>query len=173
MPPREDFVGTATCSPTEGYYATLFHELTHWTSHEIRCNRQLGRRFGDQAYVIEELVAELGAAFLCANLAVSSTLRDDHAAYLANWLLVLKSDKRAIFAAASKASEAVAFLEDLQPSRLANPCPPISVVREEYSGAALPASGRARIQLGGHSVRREFVEAIERRLGEQLTMRGP
>ena len=87
----------------------------HWTSAEPRCNRQLGKRFGDQAYAMEELVAELGAAFLCADLRITDEPRTDHAQYLASWLAVLKADKKAIFTAASKASEATAFLAALQP----------------------------------------------------------
>ncbi len=111
LPPREAFVGTPTISPVEAYYATVFHELTHWAGHESRCNRQLGRRFGDSAYAAEELVAELGAAFLCADVGVSAEPRADHAQYLDHWLKLLKADKRAIFAAASKASEAAEFLK--------------------------------------------------------------
>jgi len=110
LPPREAFIGTATSSPTEAFYSTLFHELTHWTAAVARCNRELGKRFGDDAYAMEELVAELGAAFLCADLGITSTPRADHAQYLSSWLGVLKADKKAIFATASKASEAVRFL---------------------------------------------------------------
>ena len=86
-----------------------------------RCHRQLGKRFGDQAYAIEELVAELGAAFLCADLRITDAPRTDHAQYLASWLAVLKADKKAIFTAASKASEAAAFLAALQPHQPAMP----------------------------------------------------
>jgi antirestriction protein ArdC len=111
LPPRDSFVGTATSTPAESYYSTLLHELTHWTSPEKRCNRQLGKRFGDNAYSMEELVAELGAAFLCADLQISDTPRADHAQYLESWLRVLKTDKKAIFTAASKASQAVEFLK--------------------------------------------------------------
>jgi antirestriction protein ArdC len=114
LPPRESFVGTATSSPAEAYYSTKLHELTHWTSAEGRCNRQLGKRFGDQAYAMEELIAELGAAFLCADLGIADVPRADHAQYLATWLTVLKADKKAIFTAASKASEAAGFLASLQ-----------------------------------------------------------
>ncbi|MFD2181736.1 ArdC family protein [Rhodoplanes azumiensis] len=110
LPSPTAFIGTSTSSPTESYYAVLFHELTHWTGHETRCNRQLGRRFGLDAYAMEELVAELGAAFLCADLGITASPRPDHAHYIASWLDVLKRDKRAIFAAASKASAAVDFL---------------------------------------------------------------
>ena len=115
LPPREAFVGTATSTPAEGYYSTLLHELTHWTSHEHRCNRQLGKRFGDDAYAMEELVAELGAAFLCSELGITAEPREDHAQYLTSWLSVLKADKRAIFTAASKASTATAWLHERQP----------------------------------------------------------
>ena len=114
MPPREAFTGTVTSSPTESYFSTLCHELTHWTSVETRCNRQLGKRFGDEAYAMEELIAELGAAFLCADLGISDAPRADHAQYLTTWLSVLKADKKAIFTAASKASQAVDFLAAFQ-----------------------------------------------------------
>jgi antirestriction protein ArdC len=114
LPPREAFVGTATSTAGESYYSTLLHELTHWTSAETRCNRQLGKRFGDDAYAMEELVAELGAAFLCADLRITDAPRPDHAQYLDHWLTVMKADKKAILTAASKASEAVTFLASLQ-----------------------------------------------------------
>lgn len=114
LPPRESFVGTATSRPAESYYSTLLHELTHWTSREERCNRQLGKRFGDEAYAMEELVAKLGAAFLYADLRITDTPRMDHAQYLDNWLRVLKTDKKAIFTTASKASQAVEILTKLQ-----------------------------------------------------------
>ena len=114
IPPREAFIGSPTSTPAESFYSTICHELTHWTSAESRCNRQLGKRFGDQAYAIEELVGELGAAFLCADLRITDEPRADHAQYLTSWLSVLKADKKAIFTAASKASEAAAFLAALQ-----------------------------------------------------------
>jgi antirestriction protein ArdC len=100
----------------EGYTSTKLHELTHWTGIEKRCNRQFGKRFGDDAYAMEELVAELGAAFLCADLGISDAPRADHAQYLDHWLRVLKADKKAIFTAASKASQAAAYLAGLQPA---------------------------------------------------------
>ncbi len=112
LPTREAFIGTATSSPTEAFYSTLLHELTHWTAPKQRCDRELGKRFGDAAYAMEELVAELGAAFLCADLGITTVPRVDHAQYLASWLGVLKADKKAIFTAASKASEAVRFLTE-------------------------------------------------------------
>lgn len=115
MPPRGAFVGSPTSGPVDSYYATLLHELVHWTGHPSRCARQFGKRFGSHAYAIEELVAELGAAFLCADLGVTpGEPRPDHAQYTASWLRVLKGDKRAIFTAASQSSAAVAFLHGLQ-----------------------------------------------------------
>jgi antirestriction protein ArdC len=114
MPERERFLGTETSTPTEAYYGTLLHELTHWTGAKKRCDREFGKRFGDQAYAMEELVAELGAAFLCADLGISVTPRQDHAAYIDNWLSVLKADKKAIFTAASKAAQASDYLAGLQ-----------------------------------------------------------
>jgi antirestriction protein ArdC len=92
------------------YYSTLAHEHTHWTAKAGRCDRQLGKRFGDSAYAAEELIAELGAAFTCAHLGLSSEPREDHAQYIQSWLRVLKADKRAIFTAASKAQHATDWL---------------------------------------------------------------
>lgn len=110
MPPFETFVDA------ESHAATLAHELTHWTKHETRLGREFGRkRWGDEGYAIEELVAELGSAFLCADLSITPEVREDHAAYIGHWLKVLKDDKRAIFSAASHASKAVEFLHGLQP----------------------------------------------------------
>jgi antirestriction protein ArdC len=114
MPLREAFQGSPTSTATEAYYSTLLHELTHWTAPKARCDRELGKRFGDRAYAAEELVAELGAAFLCAELGVTNEPRTDHAQYLASWLDLMKADTRAIFTAASKASQAVAYLRRLQ-----------------------------------------------------------
>lgn len=103
----------------ESHAATLAHELTHWTRHPSRLDRDLGRkRFGDAGYAMEELVAELGAAFLCADLRITPEVRDDHASYIQCWLEVLKNDKRAIFSAASHASKAVDYLHGLQPASL-------------------------------------------------------
>lgn len=96
------------------YLGTLTHELVHWTGHADRLARQFGQRFGDQAYAMEELVAELGAAFVCAGLNVSAEPRQDHAAYLAEWLAVLKADKRAVFTAAAQAQRAADYLWGLQ-----------------------------------------------------------
>lgn len=115
IPELARFIGSATSSPTESYYATLLHELTHWTGHEKRCNRQFGERFGDDAYAMEELVAELGAAFLCADIGVAPKLRPDHAQYIDHWLTVMKADKKAIFTAASQAAKASDFLQAMRP----------------------------------------------------------
>lgn len=110
MPPRERFIGSPTSTPTEAYYAILLHELVHWTGAPHRLARVLGERFGDSAYAMEELVAELGAAFLCADLGVANDPRPDMAAYIDNWLQVLKHDKKAIFTAARAAQRAIAYL---------------------------------------------------------------
>ena len=95
----------------ESYYATLAHEACHWTGHASRLAREFGRkRWGDEGYAMEELVAELGSAFLSADLDLTPETREDHAAYIATWIEVLKNDKRAIFTAASYAQRAVDFL---------------------------------------------------------------
>ena len=99
----------------ESYYATLAHEMTHWTRHDNRLQRDFGRqRFGDAGYAMEELVAELGAAFLCADLGIELTVREDHASYIASWLKVLKSDTRAVFTASAHAQRATDYLHQLQ-----------------------------------------------------------
>jgi antirestriction protein ArdC len=113
MPPPASFFGSPTSSPTEAYYSTLLHELTHWTAPVHRCGRDLKGRFGSEEYAMEELVAELGAAFLCGDFGLCAEPRADHAQYLAHWLNVLRADKRAIFTAASKADQAVRFLQSL------------------------------------------------------------
>jgi antirestriction protein ArdC len=115
MPEQSRFLGSKTSTATEAYYSTLLHELSHWTGAKHRLDRTFGKRFGDNAYAVEELVAELGAAFLCADLGITVEPRQDHAAYLENWLTVLKADKKAIFTAASQAAKAADFLKALQP----------------------------------------------------------
>jgi antirestriction protein ArdC len=101
----------------ESYTATVAHELTHWTRHKSRLDRSFGRkRWGDEGYAAEELVAELGAAFLCAELEITPEPREDHAQYIASWLTVLKNDKRAIFTAAAHAQRALDYLHGLQPA---------------------------------------------------------
>lgn len=92
----------------EHYASTVLHELVHWTGAEKRLKRDLRGRFGSDSYAAEELIAELGSAFLCAHLNVQGQLR--HAEYLASWLQFLKRDQRAIFTAASKASQAADYL---------------------------------------------------------------
>lgn len=100
----------------ESHAATLAHELVHWTKHASRLNRDTGRkRWGDEGYAVEELIAEMGSAFLCADLNITPEVRADHADYIGNWLKVLKNDKKAVFSAASMASKAVDYLHGLQP----------------------------------------------------------
>ncbi|MCS6291158.1 MAG: DUF1738 domain-containing protein [Nitrospira sp.] len=109
MPPFEAFCDA------QSYYATLAHESTHWTKHPSRLAREFGRKkWGDEGYAEEELVAELGSAFLCADLELALTPREDHASYIAHWLTVLKDDKRAIFRAAAHAQRAADFIHRLQ-----------------------------------------------------------
>ncbi len=104
LPPPEAFESAAH------YYGTSLHEHAHWTGHTSRLNRDLAGRFGEAAYAAEELVAELGAAFLCAALSIPGRLR--HAEYLGSWLKLLRHDARAIFTAASKATAAARYLEE-------------------------------------------------------------
>lgn len=111
MPPFESF------RDATAVYGTLGHEVVHWTSPKHRLDRDFGqKRFGDAAYSMEELVAEIGAAFVSADLGLEPQIRDDHAPYVAGWLKCLKSDRRAIFTAASHAQKAADFLHSLQPA---------------------------------------------------------
>jgi antirestriction protein ArdC len=113
MPEPRQFTGTPTSSPTESYYAVLLHELTHWTGAAHRINRVFGKQFGDREYACEELVAELGAAFLCSAFGIVNQPRPDHAAYISHWLDILGRDNRAIFKAARMAQEAVEYMRTL------------------------------------------------------------
>jgi antirestriction protein ArdC len=105
MPEFKDF------ESAEAYYSVLAHEMTHWTGHKARLAREQKSYNDSQTdYAKEELIAELGAAFLCAELAITPETRLDHAAYIQNWIAALKNDKRFIFSAASHASKAVDYL---------------------------------------------------------------
>lgn len=98
-----------------GYYSTVLHELTHWTGNKSRLDRDQKAKAFKTEYAFEELVAELGSAFLCSALGLSSEPRADHASYLQSWLKAFKSDKQFLFKAASHASKAANYLQDLQP----------------------------------------------------------
>lgn len=100
---------TFNCS--NNYYAVALHELVHWSGHEQRCNRIFGKRFGDKAYAAEELVAEIGAAFMCAEFGFDAMTQ--HVAYVQSWIEMLKDDPKAFITAASKASAAVEYLRGL------------------------------------------------------------
>ncbi len=94
----------------EAYCATALHELVHWTGHPSRLNRTFGQRFGDAAYAFEELVAELGSAFVLGQIGLVDATIEGHAAYLDHWLQVLRNDRTAIFTAARHASAAFDFI---------------------------------------------------------------
>ena len=102
LPERSSFPSS------DGYYATALHELSHWTGHKSRLNRDFSGRFGSEAYAVEELIAELSAAFLSAHCRIPGQLQ--HSNYIASWLKVLNSDKRAIFMAAAQAQKAADYL---------------------------------------------------------------
>lgn len=114
MPNTSSFKATTHSSAFSNYYSTLLHEMTHATGAPHRLDREKGKKFGDAAYAFEELVAEMGAAMLCVETGITSTPREDHAQYLANWLKKLKSDKRYLFHAASQAQKAVDFMLQLR-----------------------------------------------------------
>ncbi len=115
IPSPECFIDTPTSTAQENFYSTTLHELTHWSGAPHRLNRTKGKQFGDKDYAFEELVAELGAAMLCASLGIVNDPRPDHAQYIDNWLHALASDPKYIFLAASQAQKAADFLHSLQP----------------------------------------------------------
>lgn len=100
MPKPENF------DSSEHYYSILFHEAIHSTGHESRLDRKIMNSFGDEEYSKEELVAEMGAAFLCAETGIENKTLDSSAAYIQNWLQKLKDDPKMIVSAASQAEKA-------------------------------------------------------------------
>jgi antirestriction protein ArdC len=112
--PGQDFISMPAFAAFKGadhFYNVAFHELTHWTGHKARLDRDLKGRFGQAAYAAEELIAELGAAFLAAEFSFDGDVR--HAGYIATWISLLRSDKRAFFTAASAAQAAADYLRGL------------------------------------------------------------
>ena len=108
MPNKEAFTSEAN------YYATLLHELSHWTGHKTRVNRDFSGRFGSNAYATEELCAEFCACTLMAKFGLVDAVIENHASYLASWLKVLKEDKNFIFTVAKQAFIAFDYLENLE-----------------------------------------------------------
>lgn len=112
----------------EAYYSVFAHELTHWTGTKARLDRDLSGRFGSEAYAMEELVAELGAAFALGHLGLAAAPRDDHACYIASWLSVLRGDSRAIVTAAGRAQTAADYLIALAEPAVPSPSTAASAV---------------------------------------------
>jgi antirestriction protein ArdC len=123
--PGDDFISLPRFEAFKSaahFYCVAFHECGHWTGHKSRLDRDLRHRFGERAYAAEELVAELCAAFLCAEFSIDGDLR--HAGYIQSWIGLLKADSRAFFTAASKAQAAADYLRglalrDVQPAMAA------------------------------------------------------
>jgi len=118
MPEKSDFIKTKNANATEGYYGTLLHELTHWTGASNRCNRKLEGWKGSTSYAFEELVAEMGSAFLCNQLGISASPRTDHAKYLKSWVQCLKDKPNALMNASGLANKSLIFLNELQTNEL-------------------------------------------------------
>lgn len=114
MPELSSYKGTDNSSALECYYSTRLHELAHWTGHKDRLNRTMGKRFGDNDYAYEELVAETSSAFLCGLLNISSEPRPDHARYLKSWIKGIKDNPKALYMAFTQASKVVKYLDGLQ-----------------------------------------------------------
>jgi len=109
MPDKTRFINTLSGDADAGYASTLAHELVHATSHTNRCDRTIGQ-WGSIEYAREELVAELGSAFVCARLGIGYHGVEGHAGYIDNWLSLLRADSSALFKASQLASEACDYL---------------------------------------------------------------
>jgi antirestriction protein ArdC len=112
--PSRDFISMPAFEAFKGadhFYNVAYHELVHWTAHKSRLDRDLKNRFGSRNYAAEELIAELGAAFLCAEFGFDGDVRN--AGYIGNWIELLRADKRAFFTACSQASKAADYLRGL------------------------------------------------------------
>jgi antirestriction protein ArdC len=112
--PSRDFISMPAFEAFKGadhFYNVAYHELSHWSGNKSRLDRDLSNRFGSQSYAAEELVAELCAAFLCAEFGFDGDVRN--AGYIASWIDLLKADKRAFFTACSQASKAADYLRGL------------------------------------------------------------
>ena len=120
--PMHDYIQmpkAASFDSMDLYASTRLHESVHWTGHASRLARTFGKRFGDQAYAFEELVAEIGAGLGCSELGLPNELHQSHASYVGHWLSILRGDKSAIIHAAAKAEQAMTYLRafgDTQPS---------------------------------------------------------
>ena len=116
MVEKGKFKKTADSNATQNYYSTLLHELTHWTGHESRLKRDMTSTFGTDGYAFEELVAELGATFLCASLEIEKTPREDHAKYLNAWIKQLSEEDgfKLLHKASTLAQKGIEFLDNLQ-----------------------------------------------------------
>jgi len=115
--PSQDFIAMpdkGLFPQVEHYYSVTFHELTHWTGAKDRLNRELKGRGLRSDYAYEELIAELGAAFLSADFGILNAVKDDNAKYLKIWRDAMKQDSKIIFNAASEATKAVKFMYDQQ-----------------------------------------------------------
>lgn len=114
--PVNDYVGMPnprTFLKDEEYYSTLFHELVHSTGHSSRLNRHeklSDHRFGSKDYSQEELVAEMGAAYLCGITSIENAIIDNSAAYIKSWIRKFKEDKKILIQAASQAQKAVDYM---------------------------------------------------------------
>lgn len=125
----------------ESYYSTLAHEMLHSTGHESRCNREFGRRFGDNAYAFEEMVAEIGTVQICLETGLPHSI-EASSTYIQNWLDVLKSDKKAIFTASAKSGQAVDFVMGRQSLEVeADP------VRPAIKTAQMPSLRRSPVEM--------------------------
>lgn len=115
MPPANDF------RSSESYYGVLFHELGHATGHHSRLNRPLGNKFGSEPYAREELIAELTSGYLCAQAQIFDVLQDNTAAYIADWIRVLKNDRTLFVHAAGKAQHAADFILNTKADAITEP----------------------------------------------------
>ena len=114
MPDMDKFHDMPDCKAAEAYYATLFHEIIHMTGHPSRLDRKINNKYGSEKYAQEELVAELGSAFLAAEHDIEKAPVENHAAYISGWMKALKEEPGTVIVASSQASKAVNYLYEHQ-----------------------------------------------------------
>ena len=111
----------------DAYASTRGHETAHWSGSPARLARTFGKRFGDRAYAMEELTAELCASMICADLGLPTSLHDSHASYVSHWIGILRADNSAIFTAAARAEQAFAYLRGFSAPATDEPASPVAL----------------------------------------------
>lgn len=164
--PSHDFIQMpmpAAFEDGQSYTSTLIHEMTHWTGHKSRLDRPDHKKWGDESYAFEELVAELGAAFGCATIGLVPAIREDHAPYIASWLKKLKADPKALMSAAAKASRAIDYLDAYSRPAAVDPEPECMAYTWRYRQSRMWCSNNTRPMYSDDQLRPRRMTVTPRR----------